>query len=325
MENKSLGPKDTVDQKIYRALSLDGGGARGLFTLSLLTNIAKSISIDKKPFYTHFDIIVGLSIGGIIGAAISTGIFENEDKRENLINDGRLIFGLKNDDEPLFAPTYTGIEKKQLLQKNFGNLKLKDCKVPLIIICTTINFYPIFFKSWLPQHQDLLICDVLNATSAAPSYFPPVPIHLEKLRYFWDGGMFTTCPTDLTALELLELYDQTRSKDFKFRILSIGTAILAPEPAPKDEPEIVDPNGCGLFVIIQLGVRKAVGGLYNDTSSKLMRRNYGEDTILRLAAEEIDRTFDDVSDEYQMKMKKEATNVFETNRNQINHFFSTSR
>src|SRR6185503_5358961 len=153
------------------------------------------IKFPDKSFSSGFDIIVGLSVGGIIGAAIACGIFDDTEKRSRLIRDGNQIFGLKNANPPFLEPIYQGIEKRNLIKKNFGELTMKDCKVPLIIICTTITFYPYLFKSWLPEHQNLKLADILDATSAAPYYFPPAMV---KNRYHWDGGMFSNCPIDLT-------------------------------------------------------------------------------------------------------------------------------
>ena len=194
-----------VSEKTYHALSLDGGGSRGLFTLKVLAKIAELWHEFRKdvPFYKLFDVIGGVSVGGVIATAIATGLFEQESIRNSLVMDGNVIFGLKNEDEPIFAPTYTGFEKEAMIAKNFGNLKLKDVKIPLLIVCTTLNFFPVIFQSWNPEHENLLLREILNATCAAPSYFPPAKI---GERYFWDGGMYSNNPTDLTILELKKLF-----------------------------------------------------------------------------------------------------------------------
>ncbi len=327
----------------YRALSLDGGGARGLFTLKLLSIIAKERIAKKtsvrgaenvKPysFSDEFDVIYGVSVGGIIGAAIALGLFDDPEVREQLIHDGKDIFGEKNDLQPLLAPLYTGREKKALIKHNFKNLRLKDCKCKLVILVTTVTFHPYQFESWNPLHENLLVADVLNATSAAPFYFPPaeIPIlsqpgarkHRRNNQLFWDGGMFSNCPIDLSVLKLKQLFNPNHEiEPFHFQVLSIGTSLPPQEAQLDEEPEIDDPNNCGLFLLFKLGVTKAVGGLYNTTAAELMRYEYGSDVILRLTAE-LDPKFDDVSDNYQSALKLEAIKIHDKYNIDIQQFFS---
>jgi hypothetical protein len=308
--------------KVFRGLSLDGGGSRGLFTLDLLSMIAKDsqIKFPGKSFSSGFDIIVGVSVGGIIAAAIACGIFDDAEKRSHLIRDGNQIFGLQNGNAPFLEPVYQGIEKKNLLRRNFGILKMRDCKVPLIIICVSITFYPYLFMSWLPEHADIDLSDILNGTSAAPYYFPPAKVNG---RLHWDGGMFSNCPTDLTILWLKKLYNPNKQiANFNFRILSIGTKIPDQEVAQKNEPKIEDPNKCGLIVLFQLGVVKAVGGLYNDTCQQLIEYEYGKKVILRLVAD-LDPKFDDVTADYQLKLRYESERIFTKHQHEIEQFFTS--
>ncbi len=306
----------------YRALSLDGGGARGLFTLKLLSIIADEITKSQttaRSFATEFDLLVGLSIGGIIAAAIATGLFDDPKIREQLIRDGNEVFGRKNERPGLLEPVYTGKEKRDLLRLNFGELKLRDCKCKLMLLVVTSNFHPYIIESWNPEMQDWLIADCLNATSAAPYYFPPAPI---GDRYFWDGGMYSNCPTDEAVLRLKELFNPNKEiVDFQFQVLSIGTSLPPQDPKPKDEPKITHPNSCGLIRLVQLGIIKAIGGLYNTTSSRLMKYEYGPEVILRMTAE-VDAKFDDVSTDYQSKLKMEAIKIFNKHRIELELFFA---
>ncbi len=127
----------------YRALSLDGGGARGLFTLKLLTLIAEhEKKTSQSRFEDEFDLIVGVSIGAIIGAAIACGLFNDAKVRDQLIHDGNEIFGEKNELSQFLEPLYKGTEKRDLLRLNFKQLNLRDCKCKLIILVVTSNFHP---------------------------------------------------------------------------------------------------------------------------------------------------------------------------------------
>jgi patatin-like phospholipase/acyl hydrolase len=53
-----------------RILSLDGGGAKGFYTLGVLREIEGMI---KCPLFERFDLIFGTSTGAIIAALLALG------------------------------------------------------------------------------------------------------------------------------------------------------------------------------------------------------------------------------------------------------------
>src|SRR5437870_5274250 len=53
-----------------RVLSLDGGGAKGFYTLGVLKEIEAMVG---RPLYQCFDLIFGTSTGGIIAALLALG------------------------------------------------------------------------------------------------------------------------------------------------------------------------------------------------------------------------------------------------------------
>src|ERR1700733_14120108 len=55
----------------YRVLSLDGGGAKGFYTLGVLKQVEAMLG--GKPLYEHFDLIFGTSTGAIIAALLALG------------------------------------------------------------------------------------------------------------------------------------------------------------------------------------------------------------------------------------------------------------
>src|SRR5271170_4646167 len=57
-------------EKPFRILSLDGGGAKGFYTLGILDEIEKNIC---KPLNECFDLIFGTSTGSIIAALLAQG------------------------------------------------------------------------------------------------------------------------------------------------------------------------------------------------------------------------------------------------------------
>src|SRR5258706_15109671 len=57
------------EPKICRILSLDGGGAKGFYTLGVLKGIEGMVG----PLHQRFDLIYGTSTGSIIAALIALG------------------------------------------------------------------------------------------------------------------------------------------------------------------------------------------------------------------------------------------------------------
>ena len=60
----------TDKERPFRVLSLDGGGAKGFYTLGILDEIEKNIG---KPLSECFDLIFGTSTGSIIAALLARG------------------------------------------------------------------------------------------------------------------------------------------------------------------------------------------------------------------------------------------------------------
>jgi predicted acylesterase/phospholipase RssA len=61
---------DQISPRIYRILSLDGGGAKGFYTLGVLSEIE---AVCKRPLSQCFDLITGTSTGAIIAALLGRG------------------------------------------------------------------------------------------------------------------------------------------------------------------------------------------------------------------------------------------------------------
>ena len=66
---------DSPESKILRVLSLDGGGAKGFYTLGALKEIEALVSC---PLCEKFDLIYGTSTGAIITALLGLGKSANE-------------------------------------------------------------------------------------------------------------------------------------------------------------------------------------------------------------------------------------------------------
>src|SRR5713226_9068760 len=60
---------EVASDGLCRILSLDGGGAKGFYTLGVL----KQIEAMAGPLHEHFDLVFGTSTGSIIAALICLG------------------------------------------------------------------------------------------------------------------------------------------------------------------------------------------------------------------------------------------------------------
>ncbi|WP_246282488.1 patatin-like phospholipase family protein [Flavobacterium agri] len=62
---------ETNDKNVFKILTIDGGGIKGLYSASVLARIEEKTG---KKVGDYFDMICGTSTGGLIALAISRGI-----------------------------------------------------------------------------------------------------------------------------------------------------------------------------------------------------------------------------------------------------------
>src|SRR5580692_6386405 len=66
-----VSPPIIESRDLCRILSLDGGGAKGFYTLGVLKQVEGMLG--GKPLCGHFDLIFGTSTGAIIAALLALG------------------------------------------------------------------------------------------------------------------------------------------------------------------------------------------------------------------------------------------------------------
>jgi len=200
---------------VRKILSLDGGGIRGASTATFLNQLEKA---SGKPLHQIFSLIAGTSTGGIIAAAI--GILKMPG--DNLVNlydheNGKEIFPQSFWDQTLpiqNQPKYDGKGKRNMLKKYFGKRLLKSSKMPLILTAYDVeNRIPVILKSTDKDKTKAL--DAVDATSAAPTFFPTVQVNNQWLI---DGGVIVNNPTMTAYAEAKKLWP-----DDEIRVFSVGT------------------------------------------------------------------------------------------------------
>lgn len=220
-----------------KVLSLNGGGARGLFTISVLAEIERVIEersgqSDIKAG-EYFDLITGTSIGGILALGLAAGKSARELEvvfREK----APLIFPMKSSWSKkwirAFRPLYDSQPLKETVASMVGeDTTFNDLNRRVMIPAVNLSTgKPQFFKT--PHNPDfnrdgrLTLVDAAMATSAAPTYFKPH--YCSDLdAYFADGGLVANNPSFIGFHEVFRdmTTDFPNAKVEDVSILNIGT------------------------------------------------------------------------------------------------------
>lgn len=280
-------------------LILDGGGVRGLFSFEILRLMARS---QPEPLSHLIHMIVGVSAGAIVGTMLALGILDDSKNNDDIMSDFdknlSLMFSNRGEFRfPLLQPRYSGAGKKQVLQKLFGEKKLGETKVPLVILCSKVDGGEcVAFKSWDANTKNLLLCDIVDASCAAHTYFPPVEVNNEWLA---DGGIFANKPLIEALLITMNYFDRGN-----FHFLSIGTLYAKTK---KFKAQSV--TKMGVLGWLAQGLINILLGVHDSTTEKLMVGLFG-DKFLRLECLCDDITLDDVSERDHTRLYNAATVVW---------------
>lgn len=205
-----------------RILALDGGGIRGALTLGYLAEIESLLRerAGGDPDFRlsdYFDLIGGTSTGSIIATGLALGFSVAElaelyqDLGTEVFRSSFLRFGLigaKFPKEPLVAA----------LQRKFGDetLASEKLRTGLVVMTKRLDtgspwllhnnprgrYYGSHPETGAAGNGELLLRDVVRASTAAPHYFEPELIRLrpDLSGAFVDGGV---SPYNNPALQLL--------------------------------------------------------------------------------------------------------------------------
>jgi NTE family protein len=158
-------------------LVLSGGGARGAAHLG----VARALSENG----IHLDVIMGTSIGGLVGAALAL-----EWPYSSLFEKAR-DFCKSN---PLFDITIprlslmAGRNVRKSFRRWFGDLQIEDTPIPFSCVSTNLNI------GELSIHRTGSLQTWTTASSAVPGVFPPVVV--DGIVHV-DGGVLNNMPSDL--------------------------------------------------------------------------------------------------------------------------------
>ena len=229
--------------KKIRILSIDGGGIRGIIPATILVTFEKMLkerSGNKNARITDYvDLIAGTSTGGILAVLYLCPDLVNG-KRPRYDGDEALKFYMEkgptifkknlwhsiNSLCGLTNAKYNNKNYLQVLDEVVGDTKLSELLKPCLIPAYDIERRNAVFFNQMDYRKgnkgDFYIKDVVQATSAAPTYFEPAYIRNSNGEAYSliDGGVFANNPTLCAYAEGSKLCE---GMDITYSILSLGT------------------------------------------------------------------------------------------------------
>lgn len=213
--------------RLFRILSIDGGGIKGVFPAAYLAEIEKRF-LGGASIADHFDMVAGTSTGGIIALALAHGMTAQEALSIYTDRGERIFPTLKGWRRWarvlrwLAKPKHDqGVLREELLAV-FGDKVLDDSKKRLVIPSFEgLHGEPFIYKT--PHHPDYQkdrhkrFAHLALHTTAAPSYYPAVD---DDGYVMIDGGIWANNPIMNALVDALACFDVPREN---VRILSIGT------------------------------------------------------------------------------------------------------
>lgn len=243
--------------KVYRILSIDGGGIRGVIPAKVLEWIEQRTG---KATCELFDLIAGTSTGGILAAGLTRPSPMDEGRpmysAGDMLNlyreEGKVIFGRRARLlQSLYRARFPSEDIERVLERYFQESRLSDALTGLLItsyeIEHRIDFFFNGFRAKEKAEFDFYMRDAARATSAAPVYFQPYiierkdpPLFVHRLnvstsewesktvsRYaLIDGGVFANNPTMCAFVEAQKQIakNEKLSEDKpKFVVISLST------------------------------------------------------------------------------------------------------
>jgi uncharacterized protein len=220
---------------LHRVLSFDGGGIRGLYHAKLLEHLkVAGLDVAKRA-----DIVTGTSTGAIVAAAIAVGK-EPEEISALYTDVGQKVFpprgimggALDYMSYYVTRESYSpGILRETLEAQFKKSTKLGDCKTRLLIPAISLNQYKLkVFDSANDGDKNYGLVDVVLASAAAPTYFPPARV---GDNWYVDGGLCCNNPAFRAVARLVR--EQVELS--RIYVLSISTGAM---PVTKTGDEFKD-------------------------------------------------------------------------------------
>lgn len=236
-----------------KLLALDGGGIRGTITLEILAELERSLEqrLGAGPGFVladYFDYIAGTSTGAIIATCLSLGM-RVTDIRAFYLASGPAMF----DKASLLKRFRNKYKDEQLAQKlqevirersgepdaTLGSQALKTYLLLILRNATTDSPWPLSNNpkakyNDISHHScnlQLPLWQLVRASTAAPTYFPPEVVTVGKQDFvFVDGGvtMYNNPAFQLFLMATIKPYKlEWPTGEDRLLLVSVGTGAAA--------------------------------------------------------------------------------------------------
>ena len=211
-----------------RILSLDGGGAKGFYTLGVLKEIEALLNC---PLYKRFDLVFGTSTGAIIAALIALGQSVDE------------IHALYKEHVPIVMSRRTRhgrtVALESLAKSVFGEKTFSDVKTGIgVVTARWLTERPMIFKGSIDQAHGskgtfvpgfgVSIADAVQASCSAFPFFDRKVVTTaagDKVELV-DGGYCANNPTLYAIADAVAALKKERAN---LRVINVGVGVY-PQP-----------------------------------------------------------------------------------------------
>ena len=217
-----------------RVLAIDGGGMRGIIPALVVAEIERRTG---RPAAQLFDLIVGTSTGALLALGLSTGQAAHSAREiaDFYEHEGAAIFSTGFATMVslggFLGPKYSPRGLKQALGRHFGDARINEARTLVEIPAYEIEDRKHFF--FRSDVHSFFLRDVARAATAAPAYFPPVTLPVDRrvngkgYVALIDGGVFANNP----APYALAAASRVRPASSDVLLVSLGTGAV-PLPMP---------------------------------------------------------------------------------------------
>jgi len=209
----------------YRIISFDGGGIRGIYTLTLLRRLETAVPGLLQG--VHF--MAGTSTGSLIALGLASGLTIDEGiSLYRRLGDDVFQDTLWDDLTDLFnliGAEYSTEDRLEVLRDLFGEMTLAELQRRVLVPAFDLDARQHGLRHWKAKifHNfpgpdsdgEELIVDVAMRSSAAPTYFP-------VYQGYIDGGVVANNPSMLALAQVMALPKEELPLT-SVRLLSLGT------------------------------------------------------------------------------------------------------
>lgn len=222
--------------KPCRILALDGGGAKGFYSIGVLKAVEAMV---RPPLCKHFDLIFGTSTGAIIAALLGLG--KTVDEIHKLYKNHVPAVMKAGSTLPVIESCRRAKSEalRKLADEVFGGLKFDAFTMGVGIVCTRWDFErPMIFKPSIGQAHGqkatfqpgfgCTISDAVQASCAAYPFFERKVIETGSgdIVELIDGGY---CANNPTLYAIADALKALKRHECDLRVLSVGVGKY-PEP-----------------------------------------------------------------------------------------------